>query len=79
MKFTGIVRKLDDLGRIVLPSELRKIMDINSGDAVEIFTDGPKIILKKYQPVCIFCGTTENTVYFKEKLVCEDCIASLSK
>ena len=79
MKVTGIVRRIDELGRIVLPSELRKTMDLNFGDPVEVFVDSNKIILKKYQPSCIFCGSTENTRMYKEKLVCEDCINQLKK
>ena len=74
MKSTGIVRKVDELGRIVLPIEIRKNMDIaKKGDAVEIFVDDERIILKKYQPSCIFCGNA----YYKGKLVCLDCIAEL--
>mgnify|MGYP002677073637 CR=1 FL=1 len=71
MKSTGIVRKVDELGRIVLPIEIRKNMDI------EIFVDDERIILKKYQPSCIFCGNADNVTYYKGKLVCLDCIAEL--
>ncbi|MDD4774443.1 MAG: AbrB/MazE/SpoVT family DNA-binding domain-containing protein [Eubacteriales bacterium] len=77
MKSTGIVRKLDELGRIVLPIEIRKSMDIKDKDGVEIFVDDNKIILKKYQPSCIFCGNADNVTYFKEKLVCMDCVEIL--
>lgn len=56
MKSTGIVRKLDELGRVVLPIELRRTMDLNIHDTVEIFVEDDKIILKKYHPACIFCG-----------------------
>lgn len=78
MKSTGIVRKVDELGRIVLPIEIRKNMDIaKKGDAVEIFVDDERIILKKYQPSCIFCGNADNVTYYKGKLVCLDCIAEL--
>lgn len=56
MKSTGIVRKVDDLGRIVLPIELRRTLDINERDSIEIFVDGNQIVLKKYSPSCIFCG-----------------------
>ena len=73
MKSTGIVRKVDELGRIVLPIEIRKIMDINIKDPVEIFTDEDKIILKKYQPSCVFCGNADNVVYFNNKRICADC------
>ena len=56
MKSTGVVRKLDNLGRIVIPIELRKTMDIAVKDTLEIFTEGDQIILKKYHPACIFCN-----------------------
>ena len=77
MKSTGVVRKVDELGRIVLPIELRKMMDINVKDAVEIFTDGDSIVLKKYQPACVFCGVAGDVVYFNGKRVCRNCIESL--
>ncbi len=74
MKSTGIVRKIDDLGRMVIPKELRRTMDIDKKDPMEIYVEGDKIILKKYQPGCIFCGNVENTVEFKGKVVCDDCM-----
>ena len=77
MKSTGVVRKVDELGRLVLPIELRKMMDINVKDAVEIFTDGDSIVLKKYQPACVFCGDAGDVVYFNGKRVCRNCIESL--
>ena len=78
MKSTGIVRAVDELGRIVLPKELRISMDINKkGDSVEIFIEDDKIILKKYQPACIFCANANDVVYLKGKLVCRDCIKEL--
>ncbi len=73
MKSTGIVRKLDELGRIVLPIEIRKTMNINDKDGVEIFVDNNKIILKKYVPSCIFCGNSDNVSEFKGRLICSDC------
>lgn len=73
MKATGIVRKLDPLGRIVLPIELRRTLGINEKDAVEIFVDGERIVLLKYEPACIFCGNAENVSYFKGKIVCAAC------
>lgn len=73
MKSTGIVRKLDELGRIVLPIEIRKTMDIKDRDGVEIFIEDNKIILKKHVPACIFCGSVDNVTYIKEKLICKDC------
>ena len=70
MKATGVVRKVDELGRVVLPKELRDTFDINIKDPLEIFVDNEQIILKKYQPACVFCGSADNTTYFKGKLVC---------
>lgn len=78
MKALGIVRKVDILGRIVIPKELRDALDIEDKDPLEIFVEGDRIILKKYNPSCIFCGSTNDIVLFKEKLVCEDCIKSIS-
>ena len=77
MKSTGIVRKVDELGRIVLPMEIRKMMDINIKDPIEIYTDEDKIILAKYHPACIFCGDAEGVIYFGGKRVCHACIAKL--
>ncbi len=73
MKATGIVRKMDELGRIVLPIELRRQLDINDHDAVEIYTDKDIIILKKYQPTCIFCGSADDISEYKGKNVCAEC------
>lgn len=77
MKAIGIVRKIDTLGRIVLPKETRRIFDIESGTPLEIFVEDDAIILKKYVPTCIFCGTAKNITNFKGKRVCENCIDTL--
>ena len=77
MKSTGMVRKIDELGRIVLPIEIRKNMGIANRDAIEIFVDDDKIILKKYEPACIFCSNADEVTFFRGKLVCKDCIESL--
>ena len=77
MKSTGMVRKVDELGRIVLPAEIRQSMDINVRDSLEIFTDGGRIILQKYQPSCIFCNNVDNIVFFQNKRVCAECVAKL--
>lgn len=77
MKSTGIVRKLDELGRVVLPIELRRTMDLNIHDTVEIFVEDDKIILKKYHPACIFCGDARDITTFKGKLVCANCLREL--
>ncbi|MFW5981102.1 MAG: AbrB/MazE/SpoVT family DNA-binding domain-containing protein [bacterium] len=78
MKATGIVRKIDDLGRIVLPKELRKTMNIDKKDPMEIYVDGDSVILKKYQPACIFCGNAEDTVEYKKKVICNDCLTKIN-
>ena len=73
MKSVGIVRKIDDLGRMVIPKELRNRMDIGKKDPMEIFVEGDRIILKKYIPGCVFCGNEKNTSEYKGRIVCEDC------
>lgn len=67
MKSTGIVRKVDELGRIVLPIELRRTLDIDVKDSLEIYVDGSQIILKKYEPACVFCGNAKDVINFKGK------------
>ncbi|ADQ39723.1 transcriptional regulator, AbrB family [Caldicellulosiruptor acetigenus I77R1B] len=79
MKSTGVVRKVDELGRIVLPIELRRTLDIAEKDALEIFVDGDKIILRKYEPACIFCGNAKDVIYYKGKNICKDCMDELKK
>lgn len=74
MKETGIVRCIDGLGRIVLPKEMRKCMDIDQGDELEIFVEGDHIVLKKYVPCCSFCGSERDTKTFEGKLICADCV-----
>ena len=77
MKSTGIVRKVDELGRIVLPIELRRTMNIEVKDALEIYVDADQIVLKKYEPSCIFCGNAKDIVHFKGKNVCSACAHEL--
>ena len=77
MKTTGIVRKIDELGRMVIPKELRNTMDINKKDPMEIYVEGEKIILKKYEPGCVFCGEVEDLESYKGKEVCTECLGSL--
>ena len=77
MKSTGIVRKVDELGRIVLPIELRRTMGIDVKDSLEIYVDGDSIILRKYEPSCIFCGNAKDIVNFKGKNVCSACVREL--
>jgi AbrB family transcriptional regulator, transcriptional pleiotropic regulator of transition state genes len=77
MKSTGIVRKVDELGRVVIPIELRRTLGIGEKDALEIYVDGEKIMLKKYEPACIFTGNADELVYFKGKMVSRNCIEEL--
>jgi len=79
MKSTGVVRQLDTLGRVVLPIELRRTMDIGVKDMLEIFVEDDSIILKKYHPSCIFCSDARDVVPYKGKLVCKNCLAELRK
>lgn len=74
MKATGIVRSVDQLGRIVIPKELRTINDIKNGDSLEVYTDGDFIMLKKYEPACIFCGEARNVKQFHGKNICAGCL-----
>ncbi|MBE0067535.1 AbrB/MazE/SpoVT family DNA-binding domain-containing protein [Thermoanaerobacterium thermosaccharolyticum] len=79
MKSTGIVRKVDELGRVVIPIELRRTLNIAERDALEIYVDGEQIVLKKYEPACIFCGNAENVVNYKGKNICKNCLDDLKK
>lgn len=80
MKSTGIVRKVDELGRIVLPKELRVTLNINEKDPLEIFVDEEnRIILKKYEPACIFCGGMNGIINFKGYNICRDCLGKLAE
>lgn len=78
MKSTGIVRKVDELGRIVLPIELRRTLNIAEKDSLEIYVDGNSIILKKYQPACIFCDGAKDIVIYKGKNICSACLKELA-
>ena len=79
MKATAIVRKIDELGRIVIPIELRRVMDIGERDSLEIYVDGTSIILKKYATSCSFCGKEENLSYYMDKPVCLVCVNEIKK
>lgn len=78
MKPAGVVRKVDQLGRIVLPKSLRKRYLMNEGDPVEIFVQGDHIILERYRPKCVFCGSMTEVAEFKERYVCEECMLEMS-
>ena len=79
MKSTGVVRRVDELGRIVIPIELRRTLDIAEKDALEIYVDGEQIILKKYEPACIFWGDARDVVNYKGKNICQKCLDELKK
>jgi AbrB family transcriptional regulator, transcriptional pleiotropic regulator of transition state genes len=79
MKSTGIVRKVDELGRVVIPIELRRTLDIEEKDSLEIYVDGEKIILRKYEPACVFCGNANGVEHFKGKNVCRNCLDQLAQ
>ncbi len=79
MKSTGIVRKVDELGRIVLPIELRRTLDIEERDALEIYLDGDKIVLQKYEPACLFCGSDQSLVSYRGKNICGECAKSIAR
>lgn len=77
MKSTGIVRRVDELGRVVIPIELRRTLEIAEKDALEIYVDGEHIILKKYQPACIFCGNAKDVENYKGKNICQSCLKDI--
>lgn len=79
MKSLGIVRKVDELGRIVLPIETRKRLDLGPKDPVEIFVEKDRVVLKKYEPSCIFCGDADDIVVYKDKRICRACLEELKK
>uniref|UniRef100_A0A7C1F2I1 AbrB/MazE/SpoVT family DNA-binding domain-containing protein n=1 Tax=Ammonifex degensii TaxID=42838 RepID=A0A7C1F2I1_9THEO len=79
MKSTGIVRKVDELGRVVIPIELRRTLGIEEKDALEIYVDHEKIILKKYEPACIFCGNASDVQHYRGRLVCRECALAMSE
>lgn len=78
MKSTGIVRRVDELGRVVLPIELRRTLSISDKDSLEIYVDGEKIVLKKYEPACIFCGNASDIELFHGKNVCKSCMKQIT-
>jgi transcriptional pleiotropic regulator of transition state genes len=79
VKSTGIVRKVDELGRVVIPIELRRTLGIDKKDALEIYVDDEHIILKKYEPACIFCDNAKDIQTYKGKNICKECLAELRK
>ena len=79
MKATGIVRKVDELGRIVLPIELRHTLGIAERDALEIYVDGDSIVLRKYQVSCVFCNDAHDVINFRGKNICPNCLKELKE
>jgi AbrB family transcriptional regulator, transcriptional pleiotropic regulator of transition state genes len=79
MKSTGVVRKIDELGRIVLPSEIRRVFGIREGDELDISVDGEQVILQKRRDLCLFCGAEAPLVDYRGRKVCENCAGELGK
>ena len=79
MKSTGIVRRIDELGRVVLPIELRRTMNLDVRDPVEIFMEGESIVLRKYEAACLFCGGDRQLTTFRGKQICSDCLRQLKE
>ena len=79
MKSTGIIRKVDELGRIVLPIEIRRTLDIAERDELEIYMESDRIILQKFEPACIFCGSSRNLISYRRKNVCQSCVNKMSE
>lgn len=79
MKSTGIIRKVDNLGRIVLPIELRRTMDIAERDELEIYMENDRIILQKFEMACIFCGSSRGLINYRRKNVCQDCVKKMTE
>lgn len=79
MKSTGIIRRVDDLGRIVLPIELRRMLDIAERDELEIYMESDHIVLRKYEPACLFCGADRKLVAHNGKNVCRDCVRKMAE
>ncbi|MCD5413442.1 MAG: AbrB/MazE/SpoVT family DNA-binding domain-containing protein [Clostridiales bacterium] len=79
MKSIGIVRKVDELGRIVLPIELRRTLGVKVKDALEIYVDGASVILKKYEPACSFCDNASDITVYKTKNICSECLTEIKE
>ena len=79
MKDTGIVRKIDEMGRLVIPKEMRDKLGIKNGDEIEFFVEGDRVILKKYLPSCVFCASTYSLVELNEKFICPACLSELKQ
>lgn len=79
MKATGVVRTVDCVGRFVIPKEIRRTMNINEDDALEVFVDNDNIILRKYTPSCIFCNSLDEIIEFNGQKICRDCAKKIAE
>ena len=79
MKSTGMVRKVDELGRIVIPKEICRTLYIENGDPLEFTVDGENVIIRRYHPVCALCASVGELVNYKEKMICKDCLADIKE
>lgn len=79
MNATGVLRKIDGLGRIVIPMEIRNKLDISQNDPLEIHVEGSQIVIKRYEPDCTFCGSSKNVVEYKGKNICDKCLNELKE
>ena len=79
MKSTGVIRQIDELGRFVLPVEIRRALQIKLKDHIEIYTESDRIILKKYQPACLYCGDARDVTVFRGHNICKKCLDELKK
>lgn len=79
MKSTGVVRKIDELGRIVLPSEIRRVFAIHEGDELDISVDGERVILEKRTDLCLFCAAEDPQIDYRSRKVCDTCAGELGK
>ncbi len=77
MKATGFVKKIDELGRIVIPKDIRKTLGVGHGDYLQFFLDGETAVLKKFGEYCAFCNSSDDVVRFKEKFICEECLKQI--
>jgi len=77
IRSTGVVRKIDNMGRVVLPKETRNYLGIEVKTPLEIFVDEDYIYLKKYEPACVFCREAKNTITYRGKIICEDCLSEI--
>lgn len=77
MKSTGIIRRVDELGRVVIPIEIRNQFNIVEKDPIEIYVNGSSIVLKKFEPNCIFCGNNKDLLSYNDKLICSDCASKI--